>query len=87
MTSYCRSCDAPIEWAWTQAGKRMPIDDEPSEDGNVLVWREGNSETIRCKVLGPLEVEELRGDEHGTLEELYTSHFATCAFAKDWRRR
>lgn len=33
----CRSCQAPIIWATTTRGKSVPIDAEPSEDGNLTV--------------------------------------------------
>lgn len=34
---HCSSCSAPILWAETARGKRMPIDPRPSDVGNVLL--------------------------------------------------
>lgn len=30
MTLRCRSCHAPIVWAETEAGKRIPLDEKPA---------------------------------------------------------
>jgi hypothetical protein len=71
----CRSCGAAIIWMKTAAGKRMPIDAEPSEKGNiVLVEDKGNFEQfdlISYAKPGPR----------------YTSHFATCPQAAEWRKK
>lgn len=62
----CRSCGAPMRWAVTTAGKRMPLDPQPSDRGNVHVDDDGTA-----TVLGPLEVQAHDGP-------LYVPHFATC---------
>lgn len=68
----CRSCEAPITWAVTEGGKRMPLDDVPSERGNIVyvngVTRAANAVDRDLK------------------RPLYTSHFATCPNAKQHRR-
>lgn len=71
--STCRSCDAEITWATTEAGKAMPLDATPSETGtHVLV----DGLTRRAT------------DEDRRLHRpLYVSHFATCQHAAYWRRR
>ncbi len=33
----CRSCGALIVWVVTQNGKRMPVDAQPSEKGNLRI--------------------------------------------------
>lgn len=33
--SACRACDAPIRWALTVNGKRIPLDRDPNPAGNV----------------------------------------------------
>lgn len=35
MSEACSSCGAPIEWARTTKGARIPLDPEPSEAGNI----------------------------------------------------
>lgn len=88
-TGHCRSCGAPIEWAYTAKDELMPVDAEPNREGNIVTYREGDTDIIRAKVLGPLELEELYEveAEYGGQEELYTSHFATCPDAAKWRKR
>ncbi len=72
-TSACRSCDAPVLWVVTLAGKRMPLDAKPRPDGNVILFGDG-----RCRYLGK--------DEGPVEQPRYVSHFATCGQAKEWRR-
>ena len=44
----CRSCHAPVIWAVTSAGKSMPVDRDPAEDGSIaLQWRERASGLLR----------------------------------------
>jgi hypothetical protein len=33
----CSSCEAPVKWARTERGARMPLDPEPRSDGNLVV--------------------------------------------------
>ena len=35
--SRCRSCEAPIEWALTPKGARIPLDVGIRSDGNIVV--------------------------------------------------
>jgi hypothetical protein len=73
VSQKCRSCGAAIQWAITEAGKKMPLDYVPDPNGRVVfVDRE------RVRVLG---AEEL------TTAQRYTSHFATCPHAGEHRRR
>lgn len=78
MTS-CRSCGAPIRWARTVgAGKSMPLDAEPSADGNVQLV--GPHEA--AVVLAGLDL--YAAQQAGV--PLYVSHFATCPHAANHRR-
>lgn len=75
----CRSCGARIWWATTTAGKAMPIDDGPADDGNLAVSRDRLGRlTARALVLD----EEPEGHEHRA-----RSHFSTCPNADAHRRR
>lgn len=71
-TSSCRSCGAPMLWVRTPAGRPMPLDPEPSEDGNVEI------------VDGLAVVHHQPPLDHG---DLYTPHFATCPDGATWSRR
>lgn len=76
--SQCRSCDAPIIWAKSPAGKAMPIDAEPVPDGNVLLVANGSATPNAIVVEA----------DHQWAEgaRRYKSHFATCPNAASHRR-
>ena len=82
----CRDadCQAPIIWAITQAGKRMPVDADPAPNGNVLLQPSLNpsTNTPRATVVNP-NSPPLDGFD-GTLHH---SHFETCPAADRWRSR
>lgn len=80
MTVRCRSCQQPIRWATTPAGRVMPLDLDPHPDGNVrLGWVGGEQLAL---VLAGAELEAARIDDP---RALYRSHFATCPDADRWR--
>jgi hypothetical protein len=67
----CSYCGALVLWANTATGKRMPIDAEPVELGNVrLVEGPGG---YLAMVTAPAMIPE---------GERYRSHFATCPRAR-----
>lgn len=75
MTVECASCGAPITWAITPAGKRMPVDAEPTPNGNVELTH-----------LGPVT----RATVHevglaGVVIELYQLLADTAAQRDHWR--
>jgi hypothetical protein len=37
----CKSCGAPIEWAHTKNGKRVPLDPGTAENGNLRLDDDG----------------------------------------------
>jgi hypothetical protein len=97
----CRTetCQAPIVWARTVTGKVMPVDAEPSDDGNIRLYeRQG---IIRAEVVTAVKISSSswRADPT-TIQTTYvpleaarsqagplrTSHFATCQRAADWRK-
>lgn len=81
MSDKCASCNAPIFWAVSVNDNRMPIDAEPSPDGNVLVSvSRSNPDNKKCVVLK-------RDGEKPKDRRLFTSHFSTCPNAKRHRRK
>ena len=78
-TSTCKSCGAAIRWVTTLMGSRMPIDPEPSKQGNVLLVRGGTQARV---VKSGADCRHLR--ERG--DKLYTTHFVTCPQAGEHRR-
>ena len=73
--STCGSCDAPIRWALTVNGKRIPLDAEPVADGNIVL-RSGIAHIEKTAAL------DLDGGG-----ARYVSHFATCPNSQQHRRR
>lgn len=74
--SMCRSCQAPIRWAKTVAGKRMPLDANPSPEGTVVI-RNG-----LAVVLGGLALSDAVDPD----EVRYVAHWATCPTHYEHRR-
>ena len=67
----CGRCGALIRWALTAAGKRQPLDAQPSELGNIGA-RLDHLQVWRARVVA--------GDERlGPLEYRFMPHAATCA--------
>ena len=78
--SRCRSCQAPIDWARTEKGRRIPLDPDPytgPEPAGLFVLREPDAGT-------PLAVAAPPGAFPG--EPVYRSHFVTCPQAALHRR-
>lgn len=75
--STCRSCNAPIRWAVTRTGRRMPLDRDPSPRGNARLLLDGTSQ-----VLAGARLEEARAA--GVL--LHMPHHSSCPQGRDWRR-
>jgi hypothetical protein len=70
--SRCRSCQAPVQWAITENGKRMPLDADPVPGGGVT--------ELGTDADGALLVRAT--PNAGTR----SSHFASCPNAKEHRR-
>lgn len=76
-TAACSSCGATIVWTRTQGGKRMPVDAEPAANGNIVL---GDGDPPAAIIVPPDERER-------ALYPLYVSHFASCKFAAQHRRK
>lgn len=73
----CKTCLAPIFYAIVAStGKLIPINAEPSIDGNVIIREGNNSGKSYAKVTKKEDP-----------EAIYVSHFATCGQAKKWRKK
>lgn len=72
----CQSCDAPLRWARTVKGKRMPLDRDPDPKGNVTLDERGV-----VHVHPPAEVARLLAA--GRL--IFMPHHATCPNAQEHR--
>lgn len=81
--SACRSCEAEVLWVRTERGRRMPLDPVPVDlrthsGTGLFVLRDEHSPE------GPLALAV--GGSEFPLERHYTSHFATCPQAEEWRK-
>ena len=80
--SKCKSCGAEIKWITTVNGKSMPVDAEPVQfhhdpSGTEIFVTDGGA-VVRG-------ITAKTGEEGTTTG--YNSHFATCPFANQHRRR
>lgn len=90
-TSTCRSCGAPVIWALTEAGKRIPVDPEPMAGGNIVL----SDKPFRPRPdgVGPAVyiprahiLSQAEGMTRRPAPEARQSHFATCPDAEAWRQ-
>lgn len=80
-TGRCRSCEAPIVWAVTAAGRAMPLDPDPTPDGNVV--SDGRDEQGRVQVIVFAKPADVPADR----PLRYASHFVSCPDADQHRRK
>jgi len=73
-TAKCRSCKAPVYWAVTGTGGAMPVNVEPSPDGNLSLRWNGR------RILAVYVDANFAGPRR-------KSHFASCPNAAEHRRR
>lgn len=77
----CKACGAEIIFIKTRiGGKLMPCDADPvyygpGKEDKVMT---NQREIISCRILP---------DAHGAIGTGYVTHFATCPFADDFRRK
>ena len=81
----CAKCGADIRFVATERGylasppKLMPIDRQPVEDGNVIIIPPDGAIPALAHVLK-------KGEQAPEGQARFKSHFATCPFARDFRR-
>ncbi|MFL5381277.1 MAG: hypothetical protein ACJ8GN_02000 [Longimicrobiaceae bacterium] len=77
----CASCSAPVIWAVTPAGKRMPVDVQLSIAGNLVLCYEVDQ-------LGrPVSGQQVIPAPPDYAGPRWASHFASCPQAALWQRR
>jgi hypothetical protein len=69
----CSACGAPLLWAVGANGKRQPLNAEPRPDGNI--WLDGEGLAHYRSRATPIPEGASR----------YTSHFANCVNAAQFR--
>jgi hypothetical protein len=80
--STCRSCGARVTWLETAGGKKLIVDEDPAENGNIIAVG-GMAHVCRNAEAAKAALKETTGSEDGPR---YISHFATCPDAGNWRR-
>jgi hypothetical protein len=78
MPKKCSSCSAEIFWAQLPSGRSMPVDAEPTPDGNVVLLHTPEG-SIKARVLK-------KGERPTPGAPLRSSHFSTCPNAKQHRK-
>jgi hypothetical protein len=78
----CRAkgCNTAIIWTRTDKGRWMPVEAEPSDDGNVVIMWSGSD--VRARVLTVVQTR----DRQLLQGRLHVSHFAACPEADRFRR-
>jgi hypothetical protein len=75
--SWCSACHAEIRFAKTSTGKSMPLDANPNPEGPIVLTGHPGVVTFLS------EAEK----NDGQLRYRFTSHFATCPKADQFRRK
>lgn len=75
MYDICKSCGRTIKWSRTRAGKRMPLDPEPSSGGNVVLV-DGVAVSLDSAAVAALDPATPR----------WMPHWATCSESEKHRR-
>ena len=79
----CKACKAEIRFIKLKSGKAIPVNPSPAyiEDGNgkeIIITDDGRISNGRLEIVTSQNQFLTRG---------YISHFATCPFANNFRRR
>lgn len=90
MAEFCKRCHVDIKWITTEKGKNMPCDLPAVEyqiapagyNRDTIILDDGR--VIRAKII--------RHNPYSPLTPIvdgkgYTSHYATCPYANDFRRQ
>jgi len=78
----CRSCGAAIFFASTESGKAIPMDPQPTAQGNMYVFDLEGDPVALSEQSGDVRVQAERKNH----ARRYRSHFATCPRASEHRR-
>lgn len=71
MIKTCRDCNAEIRWAVNEAGKNVPLDPDPVDDGELVL--------TTLNPGGDMHVRYVRsGETLPSFTPRYKSHFGSC---------
>lgn len=83
----CRSCHAQIIWVVTEAGRKMPLDPEPTEAGKVIIRMGPHHEQAVAHVETAEETVARLKAAIPAARTAYIPHHASCPDAAKWRDR
>lgn len=83
----CSSCRAAIVWARTSSGRRIPIDNQPTLEGNIVLSVEQIAPAAKAVTAAVLSGADLEAERAKPGARLFRSHFVTCPDAERFRRR
>lgn len=72
---------APVFWAVTGNGKKIPIDGEPHPEGNIAI------DPITDPMLATVLAGKPLADARTAGEKLHRTHFVTCKQRDQWSKR
>ena len=81
----CKTCRAEIRWAVTVNGKKIPIDAAPAAGGNITLSERAKQAPIAV-MLDAQGNAPLPALQPSAEAPRYTSHFATCPDAENYRK-
>jgi hypothetical protein len=73
----CDSCGAPVVWATTDKGKRMPLEAEPELAGTYELFFD----------VGIRRTRFVKPEDRPGRYDLRLPHWALCPQAAEWRRK
>lgn len=82
--SKCRGCGAELVWGRTSNGKAIPLDPEPTIDGNVLLTADTRFGRL-ARILPKDELAVAR-ELFDRDRNLYRTHFASCPQSASFRK-
>lgn len=79
----CSRCKAPVTWTTTEAtatkpSRRMPVDRAPVPNGNIILIERPGQEPL---------AKYLKKDDYVLGLTRYQSHFVSCPYAGQFRKR
>ncbi|APE09727.1 hypothetical protein BO226_11340 [Rhodococcus sp. 2G] len=80
----CRTCRAEIVWASTTKGNAIPLEPEPSPNGNLNVYPVPADPRGRIAIV---VTNSRRAALAAAGIPLYVSHFLSCPDAAEWRKQ
>lgn len=86
-TKKCRSCGKSVIWVETEKGRMMPVDETPTETGNIIIVIGPDMGKTTAHYESKEETKARLRSPEPAARTAFTSHFATCPQADKWRSK